>query len=62
MDDRESLIELLNRSSVDYAASDQDAVVIETNQPNVFVEFRFWPGNGILSNVAVQDWNGVQRA
>jgi hypothetical protein len=61
-DDRELLIEILNRSGVDYDASEQDSVLIETNEPNVFAEFRFWPGNGRLSNVAVQNWNGVRDA
>jgi hypothetical protein len=58
--DRETLIALLNRSGADYDASEKDSVVIETIQPNTFVEFRFWPGNGVISNVAVLDWNGVR--
>ncbi len=59
--DRETLISLLNRAGVDYDASDSDSVVIETERPNVFIEVVFWPGNGTLSKIAVQDWNGMHR-
>jgi hypothetical protein len=62
MDYREQLIQILNGGSVDYSASEQDSVVIETDRPNVFVEFVFWPGSGQLSKVTVQDWNGVRGA
>lgn len=60
-DDRELLIEILNRSGVDYDASEKDAVVIETDQPNVFVELRFGDP-GPLEAVIVKDWSGIRRA
>ena len=59
--DRETLISLLNRSGIDYDASEKDLVVVETDHPNVFVELRFGDP-GPLQGVKILDWNGVRRA
>lgn len=55
------MIEILLQSGVDYDASEKDTVVIETDQPNVFVEMRF-DDPGPLKSVSIVDWNQVQRA
>ncbi len=60
-DDRETFIDLLNRSGVDYNASEKDAVVVETDQPNVFVQLRFGDP-GPLQAVEIVDWNEMRRA
>lgn len=62
MTDREKLIRMLLPSGIDLDASDESTVVVETDRPNVFVEFRFDPADLNLTGLSVQDWNGVRRA
>jgi hypothetical protein len=40
-DDREALIDILNRSGVDYDASEKDTVLVETSVEGTFAEFVF---------------------
>lgn len=56
------MIEILLPSGMDLDATDQNTVVVETDRPDVFVEFQFEPGSLKLSAVSVQDWTGVRRA
>lgn len=63
-DDRKTMIDLLNRSEIDYMVSEselKDTIIISTDDPNAFVEFRFQDPGPILG-VEIVDWNGVQRA
>ena len=60
-DAREAMIEVLTQGGIDYDASEKDTVVVETDRPNVFVEFRFGdPGR--LEAVRIVDWSTMRNA
>lgn len=60
-DDRDAFLDLLNRSGLDYDPTNKDTVIIETDQPNVFVELVF-ADPGPLTAVRIVDWNEVRSA